>query len=289
MFKNLIKFLLAFNILTFASSSITSCEPIKTFPSVSAQSNIETLNQLFIGQEIEPVYINYLKYINGFFEHSGFEDALSTNKITTSLIDTDKLNETELKYYNSLKNIYQPVQNENILDFSGMTFIVENIFIDEFGFVKNDTKKETREENVSDQDLKSYVNTTMAITVLKGWKTVGRLLLQVKMDEKDYFLRDTSFQFINKWLESSYSLISVNKKDKHGWYTYSNYEINEDNVETFKKDIISKANRLKNFEIKNNEISLWSEKLNEEDKNGQIKEVTYNGFELKGQRYTFKQ
>ncbi|QBQ07683.1 hypothetical protein SGLAD_v1c04840 [Spiroplasma gladiatoris] len=279
----------------FATSSLTvmSCEPVKSFPSVSATTTISNLNNLFIGKEIQPVYFDYLKYINGFFEHSNFSDVLSTNKVTTNKIETSKLSEANVIYYNALKNIYKPIEIGTELDFSGMTFIIENIFIDDFAFVKNNStnqspKKINENENESqEEELLSYANTTMAITILKGWETVGKILLQVKMEENDYFKKNISMMFINKWLESLFSNLTINKLNKYGWYEYSGYEINKDNIDSFRTSIVSKTNKLKNLEITNEDISLWNETKIEIDKNGKEIEKKYFGYELKGQKYIY--
>ncbi|QEH61835.1 hypothetical protein SCHIN_v1c06380 [Spiroplasma chinense] len=207
-FKKLLPFLTSLNVIASSTSTLVACEPIETFPSVNISTSIDILNELFSKDPIETAHFEYLEYINGFFEHVGFNDSLSVKKITSSSPESINVDENSSQferdrnsYYNALATIYGPKVYSNTFDFTAMGFIIENIFIDDFTFIQENN------------DLKINLSSTMAITVLKGWKTVGKVLMEVKDDNNSNELK--SLMFLNRWIQSIFPSFKVLKIDEN--------------------------------------------------------------------------
>ncbi|WP_157087581.1 hypothetical protein [Spiroplasma helicoides] len=278
----LFKFFMVFNFSVQTSLFVASCEPVKSFPSISSKTDLTTLNYLFEKNNIEIINFDYLNYINGYFEHNGFTDVLETKKITNNILEVNNSWTEEIKsYYESLSKIYLPIINENVYDFTGMTFIVENIFVDDFSFL-------IQSSDDNDNDLKSKVSCTMAITILKGWETMGKILLDVSMNESDYFTGTDSFQFINKWMETIYSDIKIIGLDDENRFIVNNFKLDENSIENFKKTLISRESDLKNLYLKEDDINYWSENEKVIDEStGKETIDKIEGFTIKNQKYVF--
>lgn len=233
--KKILISLLSLSLTVPVATNIVACEPVEQFPSKSATTTDAVINELFTYNNINLLYFDYLSYINGFFEHVNFDGSLSINKTSSPILSSNEgWDENKTNYYQALSQIFLPRVADGGMDFTGMTYIIENIFIDDFVF------SITPSLNVS-------VTTTMAVTVLKGWKTVGKLLLSAS-NATPLNNWDTN-QFINVWIKSlGDALITSVTDDKTGSDDYFSVRTNL-SATNLVEQIVRRSTQLKGFLI----------------------------------------
>ncbi|AUB31544.1 hypothetical protein [Spiroplasma floricola] len=221
-------------IIPLASALSVSCEAIVTIASKSYKGKTDEINIFFNGKNIiKPYNLKYLEFINDSWEHFGFESSLSSNKIENNLIlvTTDE----EKNFINVLSEIYKPlVIATDLYDFTGMTIIVENIFLNSINV-----------KRVNENDYSTTIESELALTIKKGWKEQGKILASLSnstpLDKAETFL------FINKIINGIELNLKVSDnmvKDEKTNEKY--YEIQGSLSETqqaqFTSKLISRAN-----------------------------------------------
>ncbi|WP_144416400.1 hypothetical protein [Spiroplasma litorale] len=234
--KKLLIFLLSINIVTSTSLSVISCDQIETFPSKHANAKTSILQKFFeIENNIKPYDVRYIELINNSWEHIGFNNNISTYKIDKSIIELSN-EEKVSEFFASLIEIYNPKYNGNVYDFTGLTFYIENIFLNQI---------------MVNENLELTVNSDVAITLKKGWKTVGKILLTLENDEL-YSKLETTY-FINKIMTSTSFGIEIfenteNLDESCNFFIKGN--IKQDNFDSFIDEIISKEKVINNLVLK---------------------------------------
>ncbi|AHI52876.1 hypothetical protein [Spiroplasma culicicola] len=257
------KLLSILSILSLSSQPVAlvaACEPIESFPSVSSSISIEDLNaKLFKHNRIEQVYFDNLEYVGKYFEHLNFESGLVTIKTTDPKISlNENMSEQELIFYSDLANIFKPISlSENEYDYTGLTFFIENIFIDDFSISRNEDQ------------LEAHVETTMAVSVLKGWKMTGKMLLTVTQNQNSTGV--VPFLFINTWLRSIYSDFNPILDDNGVFVLDEDFNQDLNNV---KETILKKQSALKGLALTEEDIVIKENKT---------------GFKILNQEYKIKE
>ncbi|AKU79748.1 hypothetical protein [Spiroplasma turonicum] len=247
--------------MSSTSISVISCEQIESFPSKHANVNTTTLEKFFLPENnLKPYNTKYMELINNSWEHIGFNNNISTHKIDHSIVD---ISEKELltDFFNSLVNLYTPSKDKNNLyDFTGLTFYIENIFLNLISV---------------DVNLELTVNSDIAITIKKGWKTVGKILLTLENDIP-YNINETIY-FINKIFYSTKFVKSITKnEDKKTIDVFDfiiNSNLNEKNFDEFFEDITIKSKLISNLSFAKKQFSF----VNDKD----ILYLTFNNFKYK--------
>ncbi|AGR42110.1 hypothetical protein [Spiroplasma diminutum] len=169
----------------------TACDPIISIASKSFTGTTDDLNIFFNDKStIKPYSLQYLEFINDSWEHNGFESSLFSTKIQNSKITPDLDNETEVEFIKILSEIYKPAISDTTYDFTGMTIVVENIFLNSIKVDVNENENRSYATNI-ESDL--------ALTIKKGWKEQGKILATVTTSKP--IEKDETFKFINKIIE----------------------------------------------------------------------------------------
>ncbi len=241
------KFLTLFSLIpvSFSPLTVISCEPIQTFPSISSRITTDGLEKLFSGDnKITPVNFKYLEYINGYWEHNGFESSLDTYKVNNHIVNIYGETEEEIAekiFFTSLAQIFDTSLVNNEYDFTGLTFVIENIFVDSLTF------------NYQQKILETNTQTTLAVTVNKGWETKGKMLLEVKTSEP--YSEIDAYAFICKWMESTlYNFKVLEYNEKEAIY-FINDDFSFENEELI-TTLIQKSKSLNGLVVKKSDIEL---------------------------------
>ncbi|WP_339020143.1 hypothetical protein [Spiroplasma endosymbiont of Atherix ibis] len=172
-------------IITLASALSVSCEPIVTIASKSYKGGTNEINIFFNNKDvIKPYNLKYLEFINNSWEHFGFDSSLSSNKIENNIIIVRT--EEEKKFISVLSEIYKPlIISTDKYDFTGMTIIVENIFLNLVDV-----------ERIDENNYSTIIESELALTIKKGWKEQGKIL--ASLSNSTPLDKEETFLFINK-------------------------------------------------------------------------------------------
>ncbi|WP_342259235.1 hypothetical protein [Spiroplasma endosymbiont of Dioctria linearis] len=223
--KKIIYILSSLFIIPTSAIMSVSCDPLISIASKSFTGFTNDINIFFKDNETIKLYnLDYLEFINDSWEHNGFESSLSSNKIANNKVELDLDNPTEAEFLKILAEIYNPNIIENSYDFTGMTIIVENIFLNSI-VVKN-----------VDGAYSTKVESDLALTIKKGWKDQGKVL--ASLTNSNPLNKSETFNFINKIIDGINFRLKVLEKqnEKGNW----DYEIDGTLNEDQKKAFISK-------------------------------------------------
>ncbi|AUM62649.1 hypothetical protein [Spiroplasma monobiae] len=198
--KKFLTILSSFLIAPSFSTLTVACDPIESIPSKSYQGTTKEINVLFNndnGDVIKPYDLNYLFFINDSWEHFGFESSLSSNKIDNPNIVSD-----DNEFINILNEIYK---SKTPNDFTGMTIVVENIFVNSI-----DVK-------VDGENYETTLQSDLALTIKKGWKEQGKILASIN-NSPNPLNKEETFSFINKIIEGIGFGLKVSDKKIDGAY-----------------------------------------------------------------------
>ncbi|ASP28273.1 hypothetical protein SCORR_v1c05010 [Spiroplasma corruscae] len=239
--------ILGLMVIVTPSLNVISCEQIETFPSKHANVKTSSLEKFFEQKNnIKPYNIDYIELINNSWEHIGFENNISTHKIDYSFVS---ISDSEIKsdFFSSLIELYEPTTADGInYDFTGLTFYIENIFLNLISV---------------NSEFELTVNSDVAITIKKGWKTVGKILLTLENDVP--YEKKETINFINKiLLNMNYVFdITPNKlKSVENNYDYLiNTSLTKDNFDDFYNEFSLKQKVITNLALSKSQFELSEE------------------------------
>ncbi|WP_338984262.1 hypothetical protein [Spiroplasma endosymbiont of Diplazon laetatorius] len=244
-------------IMISSTSTLTvACDPIVSIASKSYTGETKDINIFFEDNDtIKPYDLRYLRFINDSWEHYGFESSLSSNKVDKHKTNIDENN----KFLEILIDIYKPTRDGNNLDFTGMTIVIENIFLNSIVVVRD-----------KDGNYSTQIESELAITIKKGWKETGKVLATVKnINPLD---KNRTFDFINRIMMGiEPSIIVSEERNKYGDFEIQG-NISKDMQDRFSNKLITSANSKLSLDL----TGLVS--FNEEE----------NSMTIDGQKYIFK-
>ncbi|AGR41144.1 hypothetical protein [Spiroplasma taiwanense] len=270
--KKLLLIFSSFSIFSFPVL-VTACEAIETFPSKNFSTTTNVINKFFSEEinKIKPYNFKYLQLINNSWEHIGFESNLSTHKANNVIFDSSNLTIEEKSFVDILSSLYNPIIMDDEINFTGLTFAIENIFLNSITLNK---------------EFESVAQSEIAITIKKGWKISGKLLLTLETSSNDLIPKEETFQFINKIIES----LKFNFKIQENYEFEETEEIADDydfyitgNIDSiifdsFREELLKKQFILNGLNLKNSDIQYEEIESNGEDL---IKTITIAGIKYR--------
>ncbi|ALD66404.1 hypothetical protein [Spiroplasma cantharicola] len=238
--KKIIHILSSLFIIPTSSIMSVSCKPIISIASKSFTGFTNDLNIFFKKNETIKVYnLEYLEFINDSWEHNGFESSLSSNKIENNIVELNINNPTEAEFIQTLSEIYNPNVIDNFYDFTGMTIIVENIFLNSI-VVNNENGF-----------YNTKVESDLALTIKKGWKDQGKIL--ASLTNSNALNKTETFYFINKIISGINFRLKVLEKQNEddNWDYEIEGSLNDDQKKAFVNKLVFSAKTKLSLDLSN--------------------------------------
>ncbi|WP_342269412.1 hypothetical protein [Spiroplasma endosymbiont of Aspidapion aeneum] len=195
--KKILAIVSCFSFTPQVCGDVLSCENTKQefFSNTISPKILDDLFTKQIYSQQIPVYFKYLNYSKNSWTHTGYTNILDTLKITNQILtnkDYNKLTKSDKSFIDDIKKYcHGKVKDGEYINMSGLTFNIENIFINSVsidGILNNNNKGVT-------------VNATAIVTFSIGWQSVSKAILNIITDDNFYSNYD-SLKFINTIIES---------------------------------------------------------------------------------------